>query len=415
MSDQAGAALRPVDPDNPFGAAFFDAPHAVFDWLREHRPVARVRLPNGLDAWLVTRYEDVQSVLTDSRLTNDTRRYPDAWRDLDWSSPAGDMISAYGTSLSSVDVPEHGVLRALVAGAFTTRRAEELRPRVAGIAAELLADLPDEFDLLSRYAVPLSVTVMCELLGIPDRDRPVFVDFVRRTVADDAADVEALRVAAQRAFELVGGYVGERRREHHDDLMGSVVRAAQRRAMPDVDVVTFLFHLAVAGFDTTGAFIGNVVEGLLRDPGLSALVRTDRSAVPALVEEFLRAEGSARLGVWRFTTTEVEVGGTRIPEGELVVVALNSANRDEARFACPHAVDPARDARAHLAFGRGPHRCTGAALARVEAQVAIEVLVRAAPGLAFAVDPAGLRRRSVVTLNGRRSLPVRLGRAIPPS
>ncbi|MFF8653203.1 cytochrome P450 family protein [Streptomyces huasconensis] len=405
----------PADPGAPFDDAFHLAPHAVLAWFREHRPVAEVLLPNGLRAWLLTRDDDVRAALGDPRLVHDTRRFPEAWRGLDWNSPAGDMISAYGRSLSSADPPEHDRYHAAVAGAFTARRTEELRPRVQEIVDALLDQLAggdEPVDLLGRFAVPLSVTVMCEIVGVPEPDRPDFLDFVRRTVSiDDDQDVAGLRASAMRTFELLSLYVAQRKSTLHDDLMGEVTARLAKDGIPDEDVVTVLFHLFVAGFDTTGAFIGNMVEGLLARPRLLAAVREHPERLTHTIEEFLRFDGSARMGVWRFAAQDIEVGGRRIPAGSLVVVSLAAANRDPARFTDADRLDPERaDNAGHLAFGRGRHRCTGAALARLETEVAVSTLIRRHPHLRIATD-ATLRRRTVVTLNGLRRLPVVLGPA----
>ncbi|MGW7362143.1 cytochrome P450 [Streptomyces sp. NPDC054841] len=418
-TDSAGPALlRPSDPEAPFDDAFLDAPHAVLAWFREHRPVAEVRLPNGLSAWMLTRDDHVRSALADQRLVHDTRRFPEAWQNLDWNSPAGDMISAYGRNLSSADSPEHEGYHSAVAGAFTARRAEELRPLVQRTVDSLLDRLPadEPVDLLGQFAVPLSVNVMCEIVGVPESDRPVHLDFVRHTVSiDDDHDTDALRASAMRAFELLATYVADRRSTPHHDLMAEVVELAVKNDISDEDVVTVLFHLFVAGFDTTGAFIGNMVEGLLERPGLMAALREDPGRVPSAVEEFLRFDGSARMGVWRFAAEDIEMGDRRIPAGSLVIVSLAAANRDPARFAEADTLDPDRDDNAgHLAFGRGRHRCTGAALARVETEVAVATLIRRRPELRLAADRDVLRRRVVVTLNGRRRLPVLLGPAASP-
>ncbi|WPO69765.1 MULTISPECIES: cytochrome P450 [unclassified Streptomyces] len=409
---RAAESRCPVDPGAPFGDTFHQAPQAVLAWFREHRPVAEVALPNGLRAWMLTRDDDVRAALGDPRLIHDTRRFPQTLQGLDWNSPAGDMISAYGRNLSSADAPEHDRYHATVAGTFTARRTQELRPRVQEIVDALLDRLPTDepVDLLGRFTVPLSVGVMCEIVGVPETDRPDFLDFVRRTVSiDDDLDIAGLRTSAMRTFELLTGYVADRARDPHKDLLGEVTTQLRQEGSSAEDVVTVLYHLLVAGFDTTGAFIGNMVQGLLDHPEVLAAVREDPARLSSAVEEFLRFDGSARMGVWRFAAQDVEVGGQLIPAGSLVMVSLAAANRDPARFVDADRLDLERgDIGGHVAFGRGRHRCTGAALARLETEVAVGTLVRRHPRLRIAADET-LRRRTVVTLNGLRRLPVVLG------
>ncbi|MFI7123136.1 cytochrome P450 [Amycolatopsis sp. NPDC049868] len=401
--------VRPRNIDEPFDDAFYTDPNAVLAWFRKYRPVPRVRLPNGLSCWLVTRYDDVRLVLADPRFASDTRQYPQAWEQVDWRSASTDMLAAFGRNLSSSDPPEHGWLKAPIAAFFTPARAKARAPRIREVAELFLGAIPsgERIDLIAEYTVPVAVTVMCETYGIPECDRGTFLEFMRRAVSLDAKQDETLlRAAAHNCAELLTAYVNRRIPTQEDGLITSVSEILKRDGGLTEDIVTLLIHAFIAGTDTTATLTGTAVLGLLLRPELAAAVQSERSSIPAVVEEFLRFDGPARLGQWRFSSEEVTVGGQRIPAGELVIVALGSANRDPDHFAEPDRFSLDREKTAHLGFGGGKHYCTGAALGRVGAQTALDVIIGRMSDLRLAVPPEALVLRPTFTLNGLRELPV---------
>ncbi|GAA1896198.1 cytochrome P450 family protein [Lapillicoccus jejuensis] len=416
----SAAPTLPASSSEPLrlGDAFVQDPHSVYARLRDEAPVQRVALPSGLEAWLVTRYDDVRAGLADPRLAKDFRRLraaagirPGTGRPLAQDSLSSHMLSA--------DPPDHRRLRTLVNQAFTPRTVERLRPRVEQIAAGLLDALPghaDEdgvVDLLEHYALPLPITVICELLGVPEADR----DDVRRWSDDllSPEDVEAVPQSAGEFAAYLGALVATKRSDPGDDLLSGLATATLGGSgdgddrLSEDEQVGMAFLLVVAGHETTVNLVGTGALALLRRPELAERVRADEASRGAVVEELLRHDGPVNGATLRFTTEEVEIAGVRLPAGEIVLLSLGSADCDPRRFADPAKVDLERGGAGHLAFGHGIHFCLGAPLARLEGVVALGRLLERYPGITLAAGPDDLRWRRSVLLRGLRELPVRLG------
>jgi cytochrome P450 len=393
-------------------------PHDLEGWpdpypwladLREAGPVQRIALRGGFEAWLVTRYDDVFTAITDPRLSNDPTRAGEHVR----NHPAfRRRDDEFGLSMLSTDPPDHTRLRRLVSRVFTTRRVELLRPRVQEIADALLDAMAgaDTVDLVGDYAFPLPVSVICELLGVPVEDRDRF----RRWSTDllvTPVDEESVRTSMEARRSLFGylrELVDRKRAAPGDDLLSALVEAEGEQRLTDEEVVAMGVLLLVAGHETTVNLIGTGVLLLLRNPDQLAALLADPALLPSAIEEFLRFDGPVMLGVTRFATDDIEIGGVRIPAGEIVMLSVGAANRDPARFDRPDIVDISRRDNRHAAFGHGIHVCLGAALARLEGEIAIGSVLRRFPDLALATDEADLVwRRSVI--RGLQALPVRLG------
>jgi cytochrome P450 len=392
--------------------AFFADPHALYATLREQRPVTRARTPAGLPVWLVTRYDDARAALTDARLSKDSTRFAAV---LDQQTVAPERRVAFAQELAqhmlSSDPPDHTRLRRLVNRAFTGRAIAGLRPRIEQIAAALADEMaagPAEVDLLDAFAFPLPMSVICELLGVPDVDRRSFRAWSHTLLASDGAAAEHASVAAAMAEYLVG-LVADKRARPGEDMLSAIVAASEDADRLSADeTVAMAFLLLVAGHETTVNLIGNGVLALLRHPDRLVELRADPDLVPGAVEEFLRFDGPIDLATFRHTTEPVEIAGTTIPAGEIVLVALASANRDPGQFAVADELDPRREAAGHLAFGFGIHHCLGAPLARLEGDVAFRTLLGRFPDLALATAPELLRWRPSILIRGLERLPVRL-------
>ncbi|MFF5023668.1 cytochrome P450 [Streptomyces collinus] len=384
-----------------FGDAFRSDPHPVYARLRERGPVHRIR-PPGADpdyaAWLVVGYDEARAALADPRLAKDFAKIDASFLD----------ENLIGKHLLATDPPQHTRLRSLVTRAFTARRVELLRPRVQQITDELLGEmLPrGRADLIDALAYPLPITVICELLGVPDMDRAEFRKMSTEVVAPSGGDAEysAMTRLAEYLTELIedkraGGPTG--------DLLSDLVRttAEDGDRLSPVELRGMAFLLLIAGHETTVNLIGNGVHALLTHPGQLAALRADRSLLDGAVEEMLRWEGPVQSATFRYAAESLEIAGTRIERGEHVMIGLTAAQRDAGRYPDPDRFDIRRDTRGHLAFGHGIHFCLGAPLARLEGRIAIGTLLERAPGLALDGPPG--EYLPGLLMRGMRTLPVR--------
>ena len=381
--------------------SYYQDPPGFFAWLRESRPVAPVIMPAYGRAWIVTRYADVRTVLSDPRLAKDVHQWPGGGR-----SRPSEATGVYAHMLHA-DPPDHTRLRRLVQKAFTPRRAA-LRPRAEEIAAGLLDEMAaapgDITDLLGAYARPLPITVLCELLGIPEADRAWIA--VAVAAYDDRAQHQRVeRELAAYFTELIAA----RRSEPGDDLVSALAcDSGAADGLTGSELLATVFLLVMAGFDTTVNLIASGTLALLTNPGEKTRLRQDPSLLPAAVEELLRFTSPVNHANDRFTTEDVPVGDVVIPAGEWVLPAISSANWDPAQFPDPDRLDLGRDTSGHVAFGHGIHHCLGAPLARMEAEVALGALLARFPRISLAVPREELRWRPVSLMNGLESLPVRL-------
>ncbi|RZQ59396.1 cytochrome P450 family protein [Amycolatopsis suaedae] len=391
---------------------FTDDPQQAVRLLREQGPVRPVLTAWNVRGWLVTGYADARALLADDRISKDnaTARTLLAGQLGEDEEDTGFLAQSLGDHMLNSDPPQHTRLRKLVNTAFTGRRVAALRPRVEQITEELLDAMAgrDEVDLLEAFALPLPITVICELLGVPDMDRDRFRTWSNTMLSSGPRD------EVQQSSVLLAGYLAEliehKRRTPGDDLMTSLIEASDDGdRLSEGELISMAFLLLVAGHDTTVNLIGNGVLALLRHPDQLAALRADPGLLPGAVEEFLRYDGPVNIATLRFTKESIEVGGVAIPEGEFVLISLLGANRDAERFADPHSLDVTRQAGGHLAFGHGIHYCLGAPLARLEGEIAFGGLVRRFPGLALAAAPGErLHWRRSTLMHGLERLPVRL-------
>ncbi|MFE1754882.1 cytochrome P450 [Streptomyces anandii] len=374
--DQPGEDLR-----FPFEQAELFEPPPQWGRLRGTCPVARAELPTGDRAWLVTRYEDVRSVLNDPRLSRAAATRPDAPR-LGPARPEPDSIMA-------MDPPDHTRLRRLLAPAFTGRRAELLRPRIERTAEHLLdhmAELGPPADLVEHLTRPLPIITICELLGVPDRDRESFKEWTDAalTLAPHAAG--AVTGARQRLADYLRHLIAEKQQTPGDDLLGSLIAARDEDRLRPAELVTVAATLITAGYHTVANSLANSVLALLRHPDQLEPLRGGGQFPAEAVEELLRwTPGPVSGGTIRIATEELKIGTTVVRPGEAVIPSTASANRDQAAFPDADRLDLTREGARHIAFGHGIHRCLGAPLARVELQVAFSALLRRFPGLRLAV------------------------------
>ncbi|MFI9028459.1 cytochrome P450 [Streptomyces sp. NPDC053560] len=388
---------------------FNSDPHPHYAALRDRGPVHRVRLSDGQEVWLVVGHDEARAALMDPRLRKDWSAHPQ-WQ------PAEGTGQLLANMLQS-DPPRHTRLRRLVTRAFTPGAVDALRPAVQQITDGLIDSMlekaaPDgRADLVEALAYPLPMTVICELLGVPDLDRErfrrwsdAFVTANGPSGRDDEENIEA------ELARYMGQLVQEKRRSPGPDLFSTLIRTTDEDGdrLSGDELVGMAFLLLVAGHETTVGLIANGTLALLRHPDQLAALRADFGLLDNAVEEMLRYDGPVETSTWRYTGEPVEIGGTLLPAGDTVIVGLSSAARDAARFETADSFDITRDTRGHLAFGHGIHYCLGAPLARMEGRIAIRTLLERCPDLALDADPATLTWRPGILMRGPVRLPVRV-------
>jgi cytochrome P450 len=356
-------------------------PAAVYGRARERSPLARLLAPGMTPMWVLTRHEDARAMLNDPRFELGSDSF---------MRPAGipEHCLAYMRTMQEMEGPEHTRLRRLVSPAFTARRAVDFRPRIERIVESLLDDLPNHaedgsVDLLAHFARPLPIEVICELVGIPETDRPRWREYGAAVAAGWG---QAFADAIPAIMEGSQAAVARRRAEPGDDLISELIRtqAGDEGRLSETEMVTLVWNLVLAGQTPTN-LIANAVETLLHRPDQLAALREDTGLMPRAVEELTRWCGPQLLTIPRRAREDVEMDGVLIRKGEPVTVSVVSVNRDPRAFADPERLDLGRTpgSAGHLGYAHGPHFCLGASLARVETEVALTALLRRFPDLAL--------------------------------
>jgi cytochrome P450 len=367
------------------------------------RPVFRAELPDGRIVWLVSGYEAVRQMIIDQRFSRALAVAPG-------QALPGFEASAAG-SISGTDPPEHTRLRKLVASAFTARRVEALRPRVAGIVSQLIdamAARPQPADLVASFSLPLPAQVICEMLGVPAADTGQFHAWSDTIIGDWQRDTGEIMTAVAELYGYFGTLIEIKRGEPADDLISALIAARDDAdRLSEHELTAMCCALLIAGHETTANHINMSLLLLLDHPGQVAALRADPELIPGAVEELLRYTRLGGLPPVRVTTEDVRLGGVSIPAGEQVIPLYSTANRDRSVFTDPDRFDVTRVAASHLAFGAGVHHCLGAQLARVELQEAFRGLIGRLPGLRLAVPASDLEFKPGMAIHSLRELPVR--------
>jgi len=389
---------------NPFLPEFIADPYPSYRRLREEDPVHR----SGFGFWVLTRYDDVVTLLRDPRFGRD--RYQPLLR----ARFGEDASGGISGSMLFRDPPDHTRLRGLVNKAFTPRVVETMRPHIQRIVDDLLDAVRQAraMDVIADLAYPLPVIVICEMLGVPVADRGEFrqwsLDIGRSLDAiatpSDPAVIERGNVARRALTDYFRTLVAERRARPRADLLSALIAAEDAgERLSEGELLATCVLLFVAGHETTVNLIGNGLLALLRHPDALRALRDDPSLLGSAVEELLRYDGPVqRTG--RIANADTEIDGRKIDEGTLVLGLIGAANRDPAHFPEPDRLDLGRADNRHLAFGWGIHFCLGAPLARVEGQIALGTLTRRLRGLTF--TGSAPEWRASATLRGLHRLPV---------
>jgi cytochrome P450 len=388
---------------NPMDPGFIADPYPTYHALRATDPVHQ----SPLGFWVLTRYEDVATVLRDPRFAKEAIAAFVAAR-------FGVVPPGMGLSMLDRDPPDHTRLRGLVSKAFTPRVVEALRPRIQQIVDGLLDRLEGatSMDLIADFAYPLPVIVICEMLGVPVEDRDRFkewgLDIARGLDAIWLPpDSEVTRRAMASRTALTGyfrGLIAERRARPRGDLLSALIAAEEAGdTLTESELLATCILLLVAGHETTVNLIGNGTLALLRHPAELRRLREQPGLIGSAVEELLRYDGPVQRTA-RVPSGPVTIGGRSIAAGDMVMPFIGAADRDPAQFPEPDRLDITRADNRHVAFGLGIHFCLGAPLARVEGQIAINTLVQRLPKLALATNRPEYRQS--LTLRGLAALPV---------
>ncbi|MEU6408083.1 cytochrome P450 [Microbispora sp. NPDC046933] len=380
-ADSAPRTARPRDFPMRRGCPF--APPEDYARLRAEEPVARVTLPTGREAWVVSRYEDVRELLADPRISADIRRA---------GFPAlGEGEQEVGARLRPfirTDAPEHTRYRRMLLPEFTVRKTRAMRPAVQAIVDDLIDAMlasGGPVDFVPAYANAVSTSVICELLGIPRENLEFFRD-VTRVSGSRASTAEQVAEALGGLFTLISGLVAQRREQPRDDLLSKLV--ADHLQTGDITLDELLSTVGItinAGRETSTNMLALSALLLIRHPELARELRADPSLMPAAVDELLRVLSIADSIPLRVAAQDIEISGHVIPADDGVIGLLAGANHDPERFPDPGRVDFHRPDNHHVAFGYGVHQCIGQHLARLEMEVALETLIRRIPTLRLAV------------------------------
>ncbi|HEY0605599.1 MAG TPA: cytochrome P450 [Herpetosiphonaceae bacterium] len=377
-SSDAGLVFRPLDPEQLVD------PYPFYTLARDEQPVF---YSADFDSWIVTRYDDIV------RVTQDAKRYSSANSIAGGALPPDiQAILAQGyervPNLIDTDPPEHTRMHTVIRKAFTPQRIAVLEPQIRAIATGLIDSFAQDgkADLMERFAFPLPGLVMCDLLGVPREDLPQI-----KRWSDDWMATISLTDTHERLVEAAHGFVAfqkyiaaqleDRSRAPREDLLSVLVPESLGGSAPISLEEAIAMSIAVlgAGHETTTHLLLNMMQALIRHPDQLQLVRERPELIPNVIEETLRYESPSRC-IFRTTAAEVELGGVTLPPGTRLILIWPSGNRDERRFPEPDRFDiTRRDAAQHLGFGRGVHFCIGAALARLEGRIALELLLDRLP------------------------------------
>ncbi|WP_458122743.1 cytochrome P450 family protein [Paenibacillus sp. Z3-2] len=384
-----------------FTADFTRNPYPVYEKLRKEDPVFRVMFPHGEFGWIITRYEDAVQVLKDQRFSKDmVRRY------------GPDNQSIFSNNMLFPDPPDHRRLRGLVQKAFTPKLVAEMRSHIQDIADDLLDNLPsqEKMNLIDDFAFPLPIIVISEILGVPYEDRDKFRMWSNTVI--DASTAESAELFEQHAKEftdyLTAWFEKVRKNPGTDLISQPVIAEESGQQLTEQELLGVVSLLIIAGHETTVNLIGNGILALLEHPEQRELLINQPELIHNAIEEMLRYNGPVEFSTSRWALEDIEFRGQHIAQGELVIVALDSANRDEQQFKDADVFDITREKSSHLAFGKGIHLCLGAPLARLEGEIAVSTLLNRFPNMQLQADVNELEWRPGMIVRGVKEIPIQL-------
>jgi cytochrome P450 len=405
----ATTSVKSIVPVDVTDAKFKANPFPFYAQLRAEAPVFPVSLPTKQRAWLITRYDDVLNILKDERFAKDRRNAmtPEQLKKLPWIPP---MFKPLERNMLDLDSPDHTRLRALVHKAFTPRLIEQMRDQVQALTNELLdrAEPGGVMDLIADFALPLPLTMIGRILGVPAADNHKFHRWTKTLISEGTnGNLFVLIPSVMSFMGYLKKLIKERRAHPKDDLVTALIQAKDGSdQLSEDEILAMIFLLLIAGHETTVNLIGSGTLALLQHPDQVAKLRSDPVLIKTAIEELVRFVCPVEMATERYAREDITIGETTIPRGELVMAVIGSANRDANHFDNPDSLDITRKNNKHLAFGHGPHFCLGASLARLEGQIAISTLVQRVPNLRLSIPPDQLRWRGTFVLRGLEALPV---------
>lgn len=399
-------SLEQVDITSP---SFRANPFPTFKRWRDSRSIVPVQA-FGERAWIITRYDEVLAALADERLVKNRSNAQDPNKKQQKMWIPGFLKPLKSNMLDS-DIPDHTRLRSLVHQAFMPRLITQMQTRIHRLAHELIdrVQAKDEMDLIQDFALPIPMVVISEMLGVAEQDRAAFHRW-SNVMVKVSKPIDGI-LAIPSLYQLVSflrRLLDEHRLNPQDDLTSALLQAeSEGSRLSEDELIGMIALLLTAGHETTVNLIGNGVLALLTHPAELKRLRNEPALMKSAVEEIVRYTPPVLFATTRYAREDLVIAGTLIPKGELVLAALGSANHDESKFSNPETLILDRQNNKHVGFGSGIHHCLGAPLARLESNIAFQVLFERLPNIRLAINPKNLRWNSSLITRGVKAIPVK--------
>ncbi|MGG4092124.1 cytochrome P450 family protein [Paenibacillus lautus] len=384
-----------------FTKEFTHNPYPVYEKLRQSDPILNLQFPDGRFGWLISNYEEAVEALKDVRFSKDVAK-----------AMGQEQTSVFSTNMLFSDPPDHKRLRGLVQKGFTPQRIADMRDHIQEIADNLLdaVSSKETIDLIDEYAFKLPIIVISEILGVPTEDQDKFRIWSNSIIG--ASNQEMNEQVVQHMNEFIAylkDWFAKVREQPGDDMISQLVIAEnQGDRLSEQELYGLVTLMIIAGHETTVNLIGNGVLALLEHPKQRKLLQEQPELIHGAIEEMLRYNGPVEFSTSRWATEDMDFHGVHMKKGDLVVIALNSANRDASQFEDPDIFDITREKSQHLAFGKGIHLCLGAPLARLEGEIAINTLLHRYPNFELQRDIDELEWRPGMIVRGVKEIPISL-------
>ncbi|MGG0857471.1 cytochrome P450 family protein [Metabacillus fastidiosus] len=389
--------------NNLFTKEFTKDPYRTYAELRDTDPICKTLFPDGQYGWMITKYEDAVEVLKDLRFIKDFSKLIGGKMEYE---------SIFTHNMLFSDPPDHKRLRGLVQQAFTPRMVTGMRERIQEITDELLSKVSNnnKMNLIDDFAFPLPIIVICEILGVPTEDRDKFRLWTTSLIeGSNGEHAEDIAIHMQEFTEYLGERFAKVRLNPGEDLISQLIAAEDEgEKLTEKELYGVVSLLIIAGHETTVNLIGNTILSLLEHPKQLKLLQDNPELIRTAIEESLRYNGPVEFSTSRWARESFEFKGKSINKGDLVIIALNSANHDPYQFKDPEIFDITREKSPHLAFGKGIHLCLGAPLARLEGEIAINSLLERFPNIKLAIDREELEWRPGMIVRGVKEIPLSL-------